>query len=225
MTIVRNILIGTAGLAATIAAASPAMAQGYPYGYPQQQQGGVLGAIINSVTGGYGQYPQGNYGYGQVNQRQAVSQCAAAAEQRVNGGYRGQGYNNGYNNNGYNNGYGNNGYQQGYAQGGARVVGITMIDRKSSGSIRVHGVISSGAYGQQGYNQQGYGNQGYGNQGYGNQGYGNQGYGNQGYGQQGYNNGRADLSFTCKVTLRGQISDLRIARNDGRYNQGYNRGY
>ena len=217
MTIVRNILVGTAGLAATIAAASPAMAQGYPYGYPQQQQGGgVLGAIINSVTGGYGQYPQGNYGYGQVNQRQAVSQCAAAAEQRVNGGYRGRsGYNNGYNNNGYNNGYGNNGYQNGYAQGSARVVGITSIDRKSSGSIRVHGLISSGAYGQQGY----------GNQGYGNQGYGNQGYGNQGYGNQGYGNGRADLAFTCKVTLRGQISDLRISRNDGRYNQGYNRGY
>ena len=222
MTIVRNILVGTAGLAATIAAASPAMAQGYPYGYPQQQQGGgVLGAIINSVTGGYGQYPQGNYGYGQVNQRQAVSQCAAAAEQRVNGGYRGRsGYNNGYNNNGYNNGYGNNGYQNGYAQGSARVVGITSIDRKSSGSIRVHGLISSGAYGQQGY-----GNQGYGNQGYGNQGYGNQGYGNQGYGNQGYGNGRADLAFTCKVTLRGQVSDLRISRNDGRYNQGYNRGY
>ena len=202
MTIVRNILVGTAGLAATIAAASPAMAQGYPYGYPQQQQGGgVLGAIINSVTGGYGQYPQGNYGYGQVNQRQAVSQCAAAAEQRVNGGYRGRsGYNNGYNNNGYNNGYGNNGYQNGYAQGSARVVGITSIDRKSSGSIRVHGLISSGAYGQQGY-------------------------GNQGYGNQGYGNGRADLAFTCKVTLRGQISDLRISRNDGRYNQGYNRGY
>ena len=212
MTIVRNILVGTAGLAATIAAASPAMAQGYPYGYPQQQQGGgVLGAIINSVTGGYGQYPQGNYGYGQVNQRQAVSQCAAAAEQRVNGGYRGRsGYNNGYNNNGYNNGYGNNGYQNGYAQGSARVVGITSIDRKSSGSIRVHGLISSGAYGQQGY---------------GNQGYGNQGYGNQGYGNQGYGNGRADLAFTCKVTLRGQVSDLRISRNDGRYNQGYNRGY
>ena len=212
MTIVRNILVGTAGLAATIAAASPAMAQGYPYGYPQQQQGGgVLGAIINSVTGGYGQYPQGNYGYGQVNQRQAVSQCAAAAEQRVNGGYRGRsGYNNGYNNNGYNNGYGNNGYQNGYVQGSARVVGITSIDRKSSGSIRVHGLISSGAYGQQGY---------------GNQGYGNQGYGNQGYGNQGYGNGRADLAFTCKVTLRGQVSDLRISRNDGRYNQGYNRGY
>ena len=216
MTIVRTILIGTAGLAATIAAASPAMAQGYPYGYPQQQQGGVLGAIINSVTGGgYGQYPQGNYGYGQVNQRQAVSQCAAAVEQRLNGGYRGQsGY--GYQN-GYQNGYGNNGYQQGYAQGGARVVGITRIDRKSSGSFRVHGLATSSAYGQQGYGQQGYGQQGYGQQGYGQQGYGYQG----GYGQQGYANGGADLAFTCKVTLRGQISDLRISRNDNRYNRGY----
>ena len=207
MTIVRTILIGTAGLAATIAAASPAMAQGYPYGYPhQQQQGGVLGAIINSVTGGgYGQYPQGNYGYGQVNQRQAVSQCAAATEQRLNGGYRGQsGY--GYQN-GYQNGYGNNGYQQGYAQGGARVVGITNVERRRNGGLKVTGVATSGqAYGA-------YGNQGYNNQGY------NNGYQN-GYGQGGYAQQSADLRFTCRVDVRGRVSDLEISRNRVAY-----RGY
>lgn len=199
MTILRNILIGTAGIAATIAVASPVAAQGYPYGYPQQQQGGVLGAIINSVTGGgYGRYPQGNYGYGQVSQRSAISQCAAVAEQRLNGGYSGQsGY--GYQN-GYNNGYGNNGYQNGYNQGGGRVLGITNVERRNNGGLKVTGVASSGqAYG--GYNQ-GYYNQGYNNQGY-----------NNGYGQNGYQaQQQADIRFTCRVNLRGQVSDLKIDR-------------
>ena len=111
MTNMSKIMMGASGLAAIIAIAAPAAAQQpYPYGYPQQN-GGVVGAIINSVTGGYGQYPMGNYGYAQVNERQAVSMCAAAAEQRISGTYRGQpGY-------GYANGYPNNGYQQGYANG------------------------------------------------------------------------------------------------------------
>jgi hypothetical protein len=192
-------LIGTAGLAAALAIASPASAQQpYPYG---NQNTGVVGAIINSVTGngygqypqgnyGYGQYPQGNYGYGQTNQRSAVGICAAAAEQRINGNYRGQpGY--GYNN-GYNNGYANNGYQQGYANGyngqGARVLGITNVERRNNGGLKVSGVASSGrAYG---YNNQGYYNQGY----------------NNGYnGQNAYANQAADLRFNCKVNTRGQV--------------------
>ena len=110
MTNMSKMLIGTAGLAAALTIASPAAAQ-QPYPYAKQNSG-VVGAIINSVTGGgYGQYPQGNYGYGQVNERAAVGMCAAAAEQRINGNYRGQP------GNGYNNGYANNGYQQGYANG------------------------------------------------------------------------------------------------------------
>ena len=195
MTILRNILIGTAGVAATIAVASPAAAQGYPYGYPQQQQQGVLGAIINSVTGGgYGQYPQGNYGYGQVNQRSAISQCAAAAEQRLNGGYNGQ---SGY---GYQNGYGQQGYQNGYRQGSGRVLGITNVEQRNNGGLKVTGVATSG---------QGYGA------------YGNQSYQN-GYGQNGYNaQVQADLRFTCRVNLRGQVSELKIDRNQGQYRRGY----
>lgn len=190
MTIIRNILIGTAGLAATVALAAPAAAQGYPYGYPQQQQGGVLGAIINSVTGGYGQYPQGNYGYGQVNQRSAINQCAAAAEHRLNGGYRGQ---SGY---GYQNGYSQYGYGQ---QGGGRVLGITNVERRNNGGLKVTGVASSGqAYGAY-------------NQGY------NQGYGYNGYQAQ----QQADLRFTCRVNMRGQVSDLRISRNQSAYYRGY----
>jgi len=190
--------MGASGLAAIVAVASPAAAQQpYPYGYPQQN-GGVVGAIINSVTGGYGQYPQGNYGYAQVNERSAVSMCAAAAEQRISGNYRGQGY-------GYANGYQNNGYPQGYANGYngqmARVLGITNVERRNNGSLRVSGVASSGrayAYGNQGYN------------------------GYNGYnGQRGYNAQQsADLRFTCKVNTRGQVSDVNISRNQVAY-----RGY
>ena len=196
MTNMSKMLIGTAGLAAALTIASPASAQ-QPYPYANQNSG-VLGAIINSVTGGgYGQYPQGNYGYGQVNERQAVSMCAAAAEQRIGGNYRGQP------GNGYNNGYANNGYQQGYANGyngqGARVLGITNVERRNNGALKVSGVASSG----RGY---GYGNQGY-----------NNGYNN---GQGAYANQSADLRFTCKVNSRGQVSDVNINRNQVAY-----RGY
>ena len=196
MTTFKTIMIGSAGLALTLAAATPAAAQYYP----QQGGGGVIGAIVNAVTGGYGQYPMGNYGYNQVNQRGPVQQCAAAAEQRLRGGYSNQGYSR----------YGNQGYgQQGYGyqnQGGGRVLGITAVERRSNGGLRVYGVATSGNYGQQGY-QNGY-------------------YGQQGYGQQGYGgNGQADLEFNCKVSPRGQVNAINFSRNDGRYNQGYNQGY
>jgi hypothetical protein len=204
MTTMSKILVGTAGLAAALTIASPASAQQpYPYG---NQNTGIVGAIINSVTrGGYGQYPQGNYGYGQypgnygygrVNDRSAVGMCAAAAEQRISGNYRGQpGY-------GYNNGYANNGYQQGYANGyngqGARVLGITNVERRNNGGLKVSGIASSGrAYG-----------------------YGNQGYNNGYNGQYAYANQAADLRFTCKVSSRGQVSDVNISRNQVAY-----RGY
>jgi len=198
-----NIFIGAAGLTAAVTIALPAAAQ-QPYPYPNQNSG-VVGAIINSVTGGgYGQYPQGNYGYGQVNERAAVSMCAAAAEQRIGAGYRGQpGY-------GTNNGYANNGYQQGYSNGynnqGARVLGITNVERRRNGGLKVSGVASSGrAFG--------YGNPGYGNQGYNNQGYN---YGN--HGQRAYGaNQSADLRFTCRVSIRGQVSDVNISRNQVSY--------
>jgi hypothetical protein len=197
-----KIFIGTAGLTATLTIALPAAAQ-QPYPYPNQN-GGVVGAIINSVTGGgygqypqgnygYGQYPQGNYGYGQTNQRAAVGMCAAAAEQRISGNYRGQpGY-----------GY-NNGYQQGYANGyngpGARVLGITNVERRKNGSLKISGLANSGrAYG------------------YGNQGYNGQGYNNGYNGQTAYANQAADLRFTCKVNTRGQVSDVNISRNQVAY--------
>ena len=193
MTRFNTIAIGTAGLALSLAAAAPAAAQ--QYGYPQNNGGGVIGAIVNAVTGGgYGQYPMGNYGYNQVSQRQLVQQCAAAAEQRIAGTYRGQGYG-AYNGNGYQNGYGQQGY--GYQnQNGARVLGVTSVEARPNGGLRVRGVATSGAYGQQAYGQQGY------------------------YGQN-RANAQADLSFNCKVSARGQITDVNIARNNVRYSRGY----
>ena len=198
MSAFSKIMTSVAGLAAMTVVAAPAAAQSYPYG--GSQSGGVVGAIINSVIGGgYGQYPQGNYGYGQVDQRSLVNQCAAATEQRLNAAYRGQGY----------------GYQNGYAtQGGGRVVGITRIERRSNGGLKVSGLATSGAYAGQGYGNQGYGNQ-YGNQGYGSP-YGNNGYQNA-YGV----NAQADLSFSCKVDARGRVTDVRLQRNQMAYNRGY----
>jgi hypothetical protein len=198
-----KILTGAAGLA-IVASAAPASAQyapGYNNGYNNgyNQNGGVIGAVINSVLGG------GRYGaYGQGADRNAVDQCARAAEARVARDYRPSGY--GYNQNGYNN-----------QMARAQVVGITGVERRSNG-LKVSGLINSGrygnAYGNQGYGNQGYGNQGYGNQGYGN-GYPNQGYPNQGYANPNYANNaqRADMSFSCRVDARGYVSSVKIDRN------------
>jgi len=190
MSIFSKALIGSAGLAMSLAAAAPAAAQYYPQPQPYNNggnNGGVVGAIINSVTGAYGQYPQGNYGYGVVSQRTQVAQCAAATEQRLNGGYAGQGYG-GYNGNyPQQQGYGYNGY----ANQGARVVGITNVERRGNGALRVTGVASSNAYANQAYNQ---------------------GYNRGRYAQQGYANQQADVRFTCKVNSRGQVTDVNVNR-------------
>jgi hypothetical protein len=193
MTNVSKTLISAASLVTMLTLTSPAAAQ-QPYPYARQN-GGVVGAIINSVTGGgYGEYPQGNYGYGQVNERAAVNMCAAAAEQRIGATYRSEpGY-------GYNNGYADNGYRQGYANGyngqAARVLGITNVERRRNGALKVSGVASSGrgfAHGNQGYN-----------------------HGNDGQRAYGANQA-ADLRFTCRVDIRGQVSDVNISRNQVAY--------
>jgi hypothetical protein len=199
MTRLSRFLIGTAGVAAILAIAAPAAAQ-QPYPYNNQNTG-VVGAIINAVTGngygqypqgayGYGQYPQGNYGYGQTNQRAAVGMCAAAAEQRIGATYRGQpGY-------GYNSSY--QGYANGYNGQIGRVLGITNVEARYNGSLEVSGIASSG-------------------RGYG---YNGQGYSNGFNGQNAYANQAADLRFTCKVNTLGQVTDVNINRNQAAY-----RGY
>lgn len=203
-----RILSGAAGLA-IIAGATPAAAQYAPNsGY---NDGGVIGAVINSVLGG------GRYGaYGQGADRNSVDQCARAAEQRVNTDYRANAYGNRdprYDNRAYDNrGYDNRGYANNQA-GMARVVGITGVERRTNG-VKVSGLINSGRGYTGGYAAQGYGQPAYGNQGYGQPAYGNPGYGNPGYNNPNYANGTypADLRFSCKVDFRGYVSSVKIDR-------------
>lgn len=201
MKLFATILAGTAGLAITVGASTPAAAQPAPYGgYTNNNNGGVVGAIIDSVLGG------GRYGaYGQGRDRVAVDQCARAAEMRVNHDSRdmaGRGYGQRYDNR--RQGYGNN-----YPQTSARVVGITNVQQRAYGGVKVYGVMSSG----RGY---GYGNYGYGQPAYGQPAYGQPGYGQPGYGQPGYGNQMADLRFDCRVDRSGRVTDVNINRNSAR---------
>lgn len=143
MKAITKVLAGGAAMAA-LASAAPAAAQYYP-GYGSPYGGNVIGQVLQSVIGGglggYGGYA--NYG---ANSQTAVNQCAAAVQQRLSGGYGGYGYN----------GYGNNGYAQPYGYGGgARVLGISRVEPRSSGGITVRGVATSGVSGAYGYSGQG----------------------------------------------------------------------
>src|SRR6185369_18025198 len=133
MRAISKLLAGGVAIAA-VAVSAPAAAQYYPgygYGYGNAYGGNVIGQVLNDVLGnGYG-----NYG---ANSQVAVNQCAAAVQQRLNGGY------------GYN-GYGNNSY--GYSNG-ARVLGISRVEPRSNGELLVRGVANSGRYAY-GYNGQG----------------------------------------------------------------------
>lgn len=129
---------------------------------------------------GYGSpYGYGNpYGYGGGNEQFLVQQCTNAVQQRLSGyGYGGYSP--------YGNGYGR-----------ARVLGVTRIDRRTPGVLRIRGEAASGM------------NYGYG--GYGNA-YGYGGYGAYG----GYGGGYvapADLTFRCDIDFRGYIRDIDVNR-------------
>jgi len=140
MKALTKILAGGAFVAALVSAA-PASAQYYP-GYGYGNGGNVIGQVLNQVLGGgvgYGGYGNG-YGYGAGNQQAAVSQCAAAVQQRLGGGYGG-----GYAPYG---GYGYNG-------GGGRVLGISRVEPRSGGGVTVRGFASSGNYAGYGYGYNG----------------------------------------------------------------------
>ena len=131
MKAITMFLAGGAAIAA-LASAAPASAQYYPgygypgYGYPGYGAGGVIGSIINSVTGNYG-----SYGYNVPGgSRIAASQCTAAVQQRLGG-------------------YGGYGYAYGGGAGG-RVLGITSIEIRSDGGYRVRGTATQGGYGYAG---------------------------------------------------------------------------
>jgi hypothetical protein len=190
--------------------AMPAAAQTpYPYGYPPQ--GSPYGQPVPQPYPGQPGYGYNN-GYGQtvgsanpigqmidqllgnryaVNDRTAVTQCANAVMADAGRRYgRNSQYGQQYGQNGY-------GQQPGYGQGypnhynAMRVTAITEVKRRNSG-LRVRGLIDSGMM--------------------------RHGAGNSGYGQPRYGaaNGYAmsDLKFRCTVDMRGNVSDLRVERNN-----------
>lgn len=210
MTHFTTIATGLTGLAALAAVSSPAGAQMNPYGYGNN--GGVVGAIINAVTG-YGQYPQGNYGYEQTGQRSSVEMCARTAEQRLNSDRRYAGYNNRYGQTD-SSGYGQNGYRNGEA---FRVVGITNVERRMNGGLQVRGIASSGLdHRANGWNDpRGDAQQRNAGNGYDNR-YGNDDrYGNadrNDYSNNGYRAAGMDYRFTCKIDSRGAVTSLNFDR-------------
>jgi hypothetical protein len=201
MTHFTKIATGLTGLAALAAVSSPAGAQMNSYGYGNN--GGVVGAIVNAVSG-YGQYPQGNYGYEQMGQRNSVEMCARTAEQRLNSDRRYAGYNNPHGQNNYNNGYGHIGYANGVT---FRVVGITSVDRRMNGALRVRGIASSeSSYRANGWNDPQGDDQ---RNDYGNR-YGNAD--SNGYANNGYRPAGMDYRFTCKIDSRGAVTSLNFDR-------------
>lgn len=196
--------------------APPGYQQGYAQGYAQQGYG----------QQGYGQQGYGQQGYGQQgiagiigqllgnryqnNDRSAVTQCAAAAQQQAAAQYRPR-HQQGYGRQPYG-GYPQ--YSNGY--GMARVTAITNVERRRNG-LRVTGILDSGMgmQGQYGYSQPGYGPR-YGQQGYSQHGYGQPSYGQQVAGQQAYGL-QGDLTFRCNVDYRGAVTSLRVDRNRSDY--------
>ena len=133
-----KLLAGAAGVVAVAGGATPASAQsyyqygyGYPYAYPYtspysdpygyNNPGYVVGQIVNSVIGSTG-------GAWSAGTRANLDRCAAAVEQRLNGGYSPYGY-------------GAYGYWTGYRAG--RVIGIHSIERTGIG-LRIRGVATDG---------------------------------------------------------------------------------
>jgi hypothetical protein len=159
---------------------------GYGYqqpGYAQPYGTNVVEQIVNQLLGNNNTYS--------VSDRSAVSRCATAAVAQAERQYR-PGYN------GYGNRYGYNqpanphyGYNNAYSQ--MRVTAITNVDRRSNRSLRVQGLIDTGAAAT------GYGTA-----------YGNR-YADPRYAQ------AADLSFRCNVDYRGAVSGLKLSRYNARY--------
>ena len=124
--------------------------QQYPYGYPQNQN--VIGQIIDQLIGN-------RYN---VTDRQAIRSCGYAAMQRAQSQYGGYPYGGQYPRPGYDTQYPTGPYNGQYPQayqgygygypGYMRIVGITSVERRSSG-LRVRGLIDSGRYGNR-YNYQ-----------------------------------------------------------------------
>jgi hypothetical protein len=166
--------------------------QQYQPGYPQPGYGYNQGTTGNPITDFIDQLLGNNNRYS-VTDRQAVRQCAQAAQVQAQSRYSGYGYrgdDRGDRDEGYRGD--NRGYGQQFAAPSMRVTSITGVQRRGNG-VRVSGMMSSGYGGQ-------YGSQ-----------YGNQyGYQNRGY-------GGGDISFRCDVAYNGQVYNIRIGGGQRRY--------
>lgn len=110
---------------------------GSPYGYGSG--GGIIGQVLSTVIGGGVGYNNGQNmnpldRYGPQG-RMAINQCMGAVQQRLSASYGAQA-----------------GYGYGYAQSGARVLGVSDVDRRSNGGLSVRGVANSGRTMAYGYN-------------------------------------------------------------------------
>ena len=120
-------------------------------------------------------YGYNNYG---VNTAMAQQQCTAAVQNRL------------YNRTSLGSILGS---LVGIPMNHGRVIGITSVQPRSYGQVRVNGVASSGRYA---YNANPYGAYGYG-----------------AYGSLGYNTAAmADLSFRCDVDARGYVRNVSVWR-------------
>jgi hypothetical protein len=137
-----------------------------------------------------------------MGQRSSVEMCARSAEQRLNSDRRYAGYNNRYGQTDYNNGYGQSGT--------FRVVGITNVERRMNGALRVRGIASSGlGYRANGWNDSRGDDERNAINGYDNR------YGNgdrNGYANNGYRAAGMDYRFTCKIDSRGAVTSLNFDR-------------
>jgi hypothetical protein len=160
---------------------------GYGYaqpGYAQPYGTNPIEQIVNQLLGNNTRYT--------VSDRTAVSRCASAALSQAQAQYGAR--NGAYGQQGYDPRYANNGYNNAWSQ--MRVSSITDVQRRQNSTLRVTGLISTGAYAQP------YGNA---------YGYQNQGYADPRYTQ------RANLSFRCNVDYRGAVTGVRISRANTAY--------
>ena len=165
MRMIKTILAGATSVAAF--AAAPASAQYYQsYGYAQPY----------SYAQSYGYNGYSAYG---ANTAMAQQQCTAAVQNRL------------YNRTSLGSILGS---LVGIPTNQGRVVGITSIQPRSYGTVRVNGIATSGRYAYNNYNP-----------------YGAYGYG--AYGSLGYNTAAmADLSFRCDVDARGYVRNVSVWR-------------
>ena len=181
-----------AGLSAPVTAQN---AYGYQQPYPQQSYPGY-GQQGYGSNQGYGQQGYGyNQGYGQNPIGQVIDQLLGnrynvtdrqAVSQCASAAMAQAAAQYG---NGYNNAYGQQryGYNNGYRQGYGSAMRVTAITdvQRRSNGLRVSGLMGSGG---------------------------------RYAGQYGYQNGGyagGDVSFRCNVDYRGQVTNVRIGRNNG----------